>query len=522
MPFPIHHFSFGYVLMILLAGCAPRPEPGAVAAATPEAAQAGREILREGGNAVDAAIAVALSLAVTEPAGSGLGGQTSLIIHGPGRPPVVLNGTSFAPAGVPDNVSSEDITGRRRTTIPTTVKVLDFARRHFGSGGVPWRRLVQPALRSARQGFVLGRFRQASFVKYTDRLAGDTATAEMFLRSGRPPRQGAIFRNLRLAETLSRLAEHGADDFYHGEIARSIDHDMRQQGGWLRAEDLAWLPDPAVLEPLHTTYRGWDVYTLPPPAGGWVVLQMLNLLELEPAGEEMDWLRLAESLHIGFSSRRNSPLPDLVRYQDDVARRISKDEAQRLAAESRGETTHFSVVDGRGMAVGVTQSLNSYFGAGVAHPELGMLYNDYMQEFELENPGHPYALRPGALPYSSMSATILARNGEPRLVLGGPGSSRIISSVVQVITRWVDLGQDIRSAVAAPRLHVVPERRLYLESESVPGREEFEARGWEIRDPHTGLGAGGLDPYFGGVHAVAWEDGRWVGAADPRRDGEVP
>jgi gamma-glutamyltranspeptidase/glutathione hydrolase len=190
---------------------------------------------------------------------------------------------------------------------------------------------------------------------------------------------------------------------------------------------------------------------------------------------------------------------------------------------SGGETTHFSLVDGQGMVVAVTQSLNGYYGAKVAHPTLGVLYNDYMRELEVDRPGDPFALRPDALPYSSMSATILLHEGRPSLAVGSPGSKRIISAVVQVVSHWVDVGRGIRTAVEAPRLHVVPEDDLFMEARGVPAAHllELERRGYSIVRPLSSLHKGDLNPFFGGVHAVAWEGREWTGAADPRRDGAV-
>jgi gamma-glutamyltranspeptidase/glutathione hydrolase len=197
--------------------------------------------------------------------------------------------------------------------------------------------------------------------------------------------------------------------------------------------------------------------------------------------------------------------------------------ARTLPPVDRGETTHFSVVDQWGCMVSVTQSLNAYFGARVASPELGFLYNDYMREFEAAGRDHPFALRPGGQPYSSMSATALVRRGEPLLALGSPGDDRIISAVVQVLSRWVDVASDIESAVAAPRMHAMRKDELLLEC-TPPGPEQLlalERRGYHLSLPLSSLFTARLNPYFGGVHAVAREQERWSGAADPRRDGKV-
>lgn len=509
------------------------PFAGVVAAATPEAAAAGIEILEAGGNAVDAAVAVSFALAVTEPAGSGLGGQSFFIVHPHRGAPLAINGTSFSPRGTPLRATAKDITGHRATTVPSTVRVLDYAWKHYGSGRITWARLLTPAIRYADAGFVIGPFRHRSFVKYAAQLRASPSAAKLFLHpDGSVPAVGSVFRQPVLARTLRRLAQAGANDFYRGQIAKEIASDMAANNGWVTLEDLAHVPPPAILPALKSTYRGWDVYSLPPPAGGWAVLQILNILEHAPPSDlaaegSRRTIWLVEALRIGHRHRRADPLKDLIHYQPEVADRLSKETAKKLSQlfkhPGSGETTHFSVVDGTGMAVGVTQSINSYFGARVASPRLGFLYNDYMKEFELNQPDNPHAWRPRAMPYSSMSATVLSRNGEVGLVLGSPGSARIISAVVQVITHWVDVGQGVDAAVAAPRVHVVPDDKLYIESTSVPAAllAELERRGFKLVNPQSGLSDGSLDPYFGGVHAIAKEASGWRGAADPRRDGSV-
>jgi gamma-glutamyltranspeptidase/glutathione hydrolase len=343
-----------------------------------------------------------------------------------------------------------------------------------------------------------------------------------------------------LARTLRRLAEAGADDFYRGAIAKQIVADMAANGGWITARDLAEFPEPAILPALEGSYRGHEVFTLPPPFGGWVVLQILNVLEQSDpsrlaADDAERRLLLLEALRIGHGSRREHPVADYVDYQDDIARKVSKGEAKRLLNESRswhrggndsefdGETTHFSVVDGDGLAVAVTQSIDSYFGAGVAHPELGFLYNNYMQGFQVDDPDAPYALEPLQMPKSSMSATIVARDGRTRIVLGSPGSARIISAVAQTVSYWVDVEPDIAAAVAAFRVHVIPPDEAFVEGPDLSPEllRGLADQGFHLRRPTYGVSDTQLDPYFGGIHALAFEAGNWTGAADPRRDGRV-
>ena len=507
--------------------------PGVVSAATPEAAEAGAKVLEEGGNAVDAAVAVSLAIGVTEPAGSGIGGQSTFIIHPPGQEPFVINGTSLSPEGTPRDATLADLTGHRASTIPSNLRVLDFAHRRFGSGKLDWSRLVEPAIQYAREGYAIGPFRRKALLRYSRSIRRNGVATQLLLGpNGSISEVGDRTRMPQLGETLRRIAERGAEDFYQGEIAEQIADDMRFNEGWITLKDLNELPEPTVLPALKGTYRKWDVHTLPPPAAGWVVLMALNILEQAPQGilatdgaGRLAWL--AETLTVANRHRAFRPVPDLIRYEEAVAEKSSKKKAKRIVRSlfrfGTGETTHFSVADSSGMMVGVTQSLNSYYGAKVASPELGFLYNDYMREFIAGAHSHPFALRPRAMPYSSMSASTLSREGEPVLVLGSPGDLRIISAVVQVISHWVDVRQGIDTAVSAPRLHVAREEEVLLEMrpKDLGALLHLEQHGFTVLQPMSSLFSGKLNPYFGGIHAAAREEGRIVGAADPRRDGAV-
>lgn len=509
---------------------------GVVSAATPEAAQAGREILGQGGNAIDAAVAVSFSLAVTEPAMSGLGGGMQMLVHAPGRAPFVINGTSRSPHGVPAGATKADLVAHRATTIPSTVRTLAYAWRQHGSGQITWAQLLAPAIRAAEEGFVLGPFRQRVLARMAPQLEKH-ATGRAFTLNpdGTVPPEGALWKQPVLAATLRRLAAHGAEDFYRGEIAAEIARDMAAHGGWITAADLANLPEPREQPALQGRYRDWDVYTLQPPASGWVVMQILQVLGLSEAralapGTATRPDLVIEALDVGHTSSRKNPVRDMANPAAENAERTSRATAERLRAAARerhpGETTHYSLVDGAGMAVAVTASINNYYGALVASPKLGFFYNDYMTDLVVGDPTHPFALRGDAMPYSSMGATILARDGRPHLALGSPGSARIISAVSQVTQLWADGQRDIAAAVAEPRWHVIPPDRLYVEDavSIVKSKQAFEARGWRVQGWPADMDRLTLrarNAYFGGVHAVAFEHGRWTGAADPRRDGAM-
>lgn len=508
---------------------------GCVAAGTPEAAKTGVDILQEGGNAIDAAVAISLVLGVTEPSGSGIGGQGTFIVYKPGDDPFVINGTSYSPTHTPKDATLADLVGHRASTVPSLLKVLEFAWQKYGSGRIGWQRLVEPSIRYATEGFQLGAFRHKALMRYAGaiRLRSGTVTKTLLTPKGEVPKEGAIVKYPILGKTLEQIAKRGANEFYSGEIAREMVSDMAAHDGWITFDDLKKVKEPPVLKALKGTYRGFDVYTLPPPASGWVVLLALNILEQAPEGmlatEGVDRLvRMAEALTAAHRHRVSRPVADLREYEDSVNVKINKEMARRIVRNSikhgSGETTHFSVVDKSGTMVGVTQSLNSYYGAKVASAKLGFLYNDYMREFIVGATVNPYALRADAMPYSSMSASILAQNGMPCLVLGSPGDERIISAVVQVISHWVDVGKGIKAAVAAPRMHTLRGEEVLLEicPQSKRSLLKLERKGFTVHQPLTSLFANGnLNPYFGGVHAVAVEEGKQCGTADPRRDGVV-
>lgn len=275
------HRSALAVAVLALAGTgAIRAAPGVVSAARPEAAAAAREILERGGNAIDAAVAIAFSLGVTEPTMSGLGAGIQILLQAPGRDPLVINGTSPAPAKIPAGATARDLTAHRATTVSSSVRTVDHAWRRHGSGRLSWADLLAPAIRSAEEGFVLGPFRHKVLERTAAALRIHPSGAALMLNpDGSVPAAGFVWRQPVLARTLRRLTLHGAADFYQGEFAREIAADMAIHGGWITAGDLARLPEPREHPALRGAHRGWDVATLAPPASGWVVLQILNVLE---------------------------------------------------------------------------------------------------------------------------------------------------------------------------------------------------------------------------------------------------
>lgn len=505
---------------------------GYVASASPEATDVGVEILEHGGNAFDAAVAVALALGASEPAGSGVFGQTVMLVQPKDGEPFVIQGSTLSPAKIPKNVTRDQLVGgRTASTIPSNLKVLSFVHKNYGSGTLNWEELVNPAVDLYKNGFVVGPFRYKAFSHYGVGLKGQKEAADIFLKSdGSAYQVGEIFCQPVMAKTLGKIAKLGADEFYKGDMAKAIAKDMADNGGWITYADLANFPDPKIIPAIKSTYRGYEMVSLPPPFGGWVMLQIMNILEKSNADEINEdgaerRIALLNAMRLGHSTRKYDPVPGFYDYDDNISIKLSKAEASRMIDQYKkqmgGETTHFSVVDGQGNAIAVTQSIDNYFGSLTVHPKLGFLYNNYMQSFRLQDDGSPYVLKENEMPLSSMTGTIIKKDGEPIMVLGSPASARIISAVAQVSSYWIDVEPDIKKAVDAYRVHVVPDGNAYIEGPIVDRAllKKMAEYDYSLNRPAYGVSDSQYDPYFGGVHALAKQNGKWTGAADPRRDG---
>lgn len=487
---------------------------GAVATASPEASQTGMDILRQGGNAADAAIAISLVLGVTEPAMSGLGGGSQVILSLPGQKPISINGTTLAPALTDSTIAKKDLDYFKKSTIPSTLKVLNYLFEKYGSGKLTWNQLCQPAIKYAEEGFEVGPFRHLVYIKHEQELLKSPYFVSPLLVDGRIPKEGEIVKQTKLANTLRIIAEKGVSEFYHGSLAKIIDQEMTKNEGWIRYEDLDQFPEPVELEPLHYNYHGRDVYTQPPPCGGWTVIKILQNLS-NHSSEELQYRNehrqqhVIQALYTAHELRRNEPINDLVNYQVEIEDRIHEN----------GETTHFSVVDAQGMALGMTSSINAYFGTRAMSDSLGFLFNTYMEDFEFGEPKHPYNIHAGKMAYSSMSPTIVQENDKTILVLGSPGSARIISSVAQVAQLFIDTEMDLDEINRLPRLHT-NRNKVYIEGEPNASTIQFIAAAkMELDTPSVDLMIGNLNPYYGGIHAVGYKNGNWQASADVRRDG---
>ena len=500
---------------------------GMISTAHYGATAAGVETLEKGGNAVDAAVAAAFALGVCEPAASGLGGQTMMLIHhaASGRT-IALDGSSRAPnrANIEEfrNLSAERRRGHRATTVPSTPAVLDYAVRTYGK--LELSHIMEPAVRLAEEGYEVSVL-QYRLTRRELKYLRNSSAAPFFLRDARNARRaGSTFRQPVLAETLRRFAKRGIEDFYQGEMARAIEEDMERNGGFLRQDDLSQIPWPVERNPLSGRFQGHRVFTMPPPAAGHTLIEMMNIYQhlpkpMQDIDSTLGAVLFAETIRRAFLDRRDRPFdPNLYsqvtektmlsnRYATKVAHQIR----ERIAG--RGETTHLSAMDREGNVVALTQSIENVYGSCEANPDLGFLYNNYLSAFEYSDMSHPYYLRPNAVPWASVAPTIVFRGNRPWLAIGSPGSERITSAILQVLIR---LGKtNPLAAVDAPRLHCSVNGRVSLESSRMRSDlpDALRRHGFEVNP---------LEPYsfyLGCVQLVAHQDGEYIGVADPRRDG---
>jgi gamma-glutamyltranspeptidase/glutathione hydrolase len=507
---------------------------GVISSAFPAASEAGREVLVAGGNAIDAAVAAAFALAVCEPSGSSLGGQTVMLVRLAEGRILTIDGHSRAPQAVSKQTVSraQQRAGHRATTVPTTPATLGFAHRRFGR--LPLTRLLLPALRLAEEGYPVTRL-QSRQLGWCQAALAATRAGRSFLNGHRPYGPGEVFRQPRLARALRRLGDHGIDDFYSGDIARCIVADMKAHGGLLGATDLAAGAHVGELPPITMTYRGHEVVTIPPPGGGVELLLALKILEQLGAeadgGRETPWsVWLAEAVYAAFAEREHDPAhpdrwpPTSAGPSWDQARAARAVESARQPvlvasgadAEEPGETTHLCTADVDGNVVSLTQSIQSLFGAKVANPDYGFLYNNYLTTCPRRH--HAYRLGGRCRARSNAVPTFVlgVDTGRALMALGAAGSRRIVSSVLHVISAVVDRGLTLPEAVSAPRVHPRLSRKVWAERPAATPEviRELAVRfaAVELRPRHSYA--------MGAVQALTvMARGDLLATADPRRDG---
>lgn len=515
-------------------------EGGMVATAFPEATQAGVDMLKQGGNAVDAACAAAMVLGVCEPQASGVGGQSMAILHFQGKT-IAIDGSSRVPslAHISRFENGNRLLGYRATTVPSTVAVLGYL--NFNYGELDWATILQPAIRIARKGYRITKLQHDLQERELDKFlqVPSRSGAHYFLKCGTEPYGvGELFQQPDLANLLEHLAEHGAKSFYRGEIRKQIDEDMRANDGFLRKDDLSLIPWPIERRSLKRRYRDIVVYTLPPPAAGRTLLLVLLMLNHLPSrflhnGSKESYHFIAETFRKAFLQRRQRPYDPNTYPQIPEKKMISRTFAKELAESIRdtidpnlplveppmgaGETTHLSVMDAEGNAVGITQSIELVYGSKAAAEGLGFLYNNYMNALETKKPSHPFYLRPNAIPWTSVAPAIIFYKDKPWLVVGSPGSGRIYSTISQFLMHVVDSRTSISEAMIRPRFHCSIGGTISIEVDRFDPEiiSYLENMGYKINRRQS------YSFYLGAIHAVlkCWTKNGFQGVAEIRRDG---
>ena len=520
------------------------------------ASRVGADIMKRGGNAIDAAVAVALTLAVTWPEAGNLGGGGFMLLRKADgteeaidyreRAPLAATRDMYLDAGG-NVIKDASLVGYKAIGVPGTVAGLALA--HKRHGKLPWADVVEPARKLAAEGFPVSQYlaRSLTVKRVVERLQKFPESWRIFERNGKPYQVGEIFVQPELAATLARIQKNPSD-FYSGETARLIVADMQARGGMITAQDFARY-QPNVRKPLHGTYRGYEIVTMPPPSSGGVALiEMLNMLEpcdLQSMGwhSSQEVHTMVEVMRRAYADRAkflgdtdfvSVPIAGLMSrgYAEERRKDIDAVRATDSKAVSKGEplryespqTTHFTIIDPDGNVVASTYTLNESYGSAVTAAGTGFLLNDEMDDFT-SKPGVPNtfgliqseanAIAPQKRPLSSMTPTIVLKDGKVLFAAGSPGGSTIINTVLQVVVNVIDFGMNIQEAIDAPRFHHqwLPDKINWEPFEfSRDTTEALQKMGHIFNEKAD---------YIGDAHAIAVDPqtGARLGASDPRRGG---
>jgi gamma-glutamyltranspeptidase/glutathione hydrolase len=529
-------------------------EHGLVVAQERLAAQVGADILRQGGNAVDAAVATGFALAVTYPRAGNIGGGGFMVIHSSGRnedvaidyretaPAAITRDSFLGPDGKPDTDKSRN--SALGIGVPGTVAGLAVALEKYGSGRFTLAQILKPAIELARDGFVVADDMADTLSDMYRRMGRWPNSAKAFSRDdGTPLQEGDRLIQSDLAATLLAIAEQGPRGFYEGPVAERLAKAVRDGGGIMTVDDLKSY-QAVIRSPVRGNYRGYDIVSMPlPSSGGTVLLETLNILEGFPMPDMKQGS--APSLHVMIEAMKrayadrarylgdpafvNAPVNVLITKEYAARQRasIDLDRATSAAdvlsvspAREGANTTHYSVVDSSGNAVSNTYTLNFPYGVGLVAEGTGVLLNNELDDFTAA-PGASNAFGlvgfeanlpgPGKRPLSSMSPTIVLKDGKPVLVTGTPGGSRIISAVLQVVVDVLDYKMDVAAAVAAPRVHHqwMPDEVRVERGFSDEVLAELRAKGHKVIEPLGQTSA----------NSIAATPSGLLGAPDPRTRG---
>ncbi|HED5894578.1 TPA: gamma-glutamyltransferase [Salmonella enterica] len=527
-----------------------RATQGMVASVDAMATQVGVDILKQGGNAVDAAVAVGYALAVTHPQAGNLGGGGFMLLRTKDGATTAIDFREMAPAGATRDMfldeqgnpdSKKSLTSPLASGTPGTVAGLSLALEKYGS--LPLNSVVRPAIKLAQEGFIVNDALADDLKTYgSEVLPHHENSKAIFWKDGEPLKKGDKLVQQDLANSLTMIAENGPDAFYKGEIARQIAQQMQQNGGLITTDDLAAY-QAVERTPVSGEYRGYQIFSMPPPSSGGIhIVQILNILEnfdmkkygfgsadaIQIMAEAEKYAYADRSEYLGDPDFVNVPWQALTSkaYAKSIAGQIDINKAKpsseirpgKLAPYESDQTTHFSVVDKDGNAVAVTYTLNTTFGTGIVAGNTGILLNNQMDDFSAK-PGVPNvyglvggeanAVGPKKRPLSSMSPTIVVKDGKTWLVTGSPGGSRIITTVLQMVVNTIDFGMNVAEATNAPRFHHqwLPDELRVEKGFSPDTLKLLEQKGQKVA----------LKEAMGSTQSImVGPDGELYGASDPR------
>jgi gamma-glutamyltranspeptidase / glutathione hydrolase len=507
-------------------------------------AAAGVAILKKGGNAIDAACATELASCVTNSVSCGVGGGGFMLIYIAKtskfyaldyreRAPLKATATMYMRGGKPDEELAR--AGALSIGVPGDIAGLDAALKRFGT--MKFQQVAAPAIKLARDGFPLTPHLAREIAWVVPKIKDSPAFVSTFLKpAGAAPAAGTVVANVKLADTLESLGNDPAEKFYHGKIAQELAAFVQSRGGILSADDFEQY-EPIWRKPLHRPYHGYEVYVMPPPSSGGVVLEMLGMLEPGHLGglgaDSPPYLaRLAEVMRQGFIDRQQYADPAYVQVPiDKLLSPQHIDEARDRALHAKPVPPHtpaahdhgtldLLVADADGNVVALTTTINTIFGSGLMDPKTGIILNDEMDDFAVapgvQNVFHLQGAKaneiaPGKRPLSSMSPTIVINKGAPAYAAGGSGGPTIVSGVLQVLVNMIDFHLSPGMAVALPRIHdqAVPDLVLVEEKMPLQTRQALSQMGFKLK----------VVPELGAVGAMKIEPGNLRGADDPRKGG---
>lgn len=525
---------------------------GMVVSQEPFATQVGLDILKAGGNAIDAAVAVGYALAVTHPQAGNIGGGGFMLIHLADGTTTAIDFREVAPKSASRDmyldedgniIPNQSLATLNASGVPGTVAGLSYALDKYGTKTN--QEVLDPAIKLAEDGFPISLNLGTALANYGTKVLAPHASSRVifFKANGKILQEGDILTQKDLANTLKRIRDNGAKDFYSGETAKKIANHMAK-GGLITLDDLK---EYSVIErkPIEGTYKEYDIISMPPPSSGGIhIVQILNILEnfdLQKSGpnsaqtyhlmsEAMKRAYADRSEYLGDPEFVNVPIEQLTskQYAKDIASQISTTQATpsslikpaNLAPYESPQTTHFSVVDQYGNAVAVTYTLNTNFGSGIVAEGTGVLLNNEMDDFS-SKPGTPNvygliggesnAIAPKKRPLSSMTPTIISKDGEVFVVTGSPGGSRIITTVLQILLNTMEFKMNIAEASSVPRIHHqwLPDYIRVEKGVSIDTINRLQEMGHEVK----------VEPVMGSTQSIMRTEQGLFGATDPRTDG---